>query len=271
MSVRHHVALTLDTTRGRIASMATGADETRADQGSLIPDVARADTSGFRDIGVQLFDEDTKRAMKISAQLRARLHASVVVCNSGRAIDASQSPHMTADVSVVALELPPCGGLIVANDILASTPGAEVVLFSCDDRSPESQAARSLALPRIIPADRLEEWLIDAVPHLANAARARRTLEACLAAVPPPPAYSPMSRPDEPSRSLPLLEAERRFREQYLLSMLAETGCRSETARRAGVPYRTLCQMITKLGIGLPRRSGPPIRTGTGTRSRSRR
>jgi molybdenum-dependent DNA-binding transcriptional regulator ModE len=40
------------------------------------------------------------------------------------------------------------------------------------------------------------------------------------------------------------------FRESYIRFLLGESGSRQEAARRAGVPYRTMCEMIRKLGIG---------------------
>jgi hypothetical protein len=52
-----------------------------------------------------------------------------------------------------------------------------------------------------------------------------------------------------PSR-LPLPTAEMQFRESYIRFLLGESGSRQEAAKRAGVPYRTMCEMIRKLGIG---------------------
>ena len=48
---------------------------------------------------------------------------------------------------------------------------------------------------------------------------------------------------------LPLPTAEMRFRESYIRCLLTQSGSRQEAARRAGVPYRTMCEMIRKLGI----------------------
>jgi molybdenum-dependent DNA-binding transcriptional regulator ModE len=48
---------------------------------------------------------------------------------------------------------------------------------------------------------------------------------------------------------MPLPTAEMQFRESYIRCLLTQSGSRQEAARRAGVPYRTMCEMIRKLGI----------------------
>jgi hypothetical protein len=55
-----------------------------------------------------------------------------------------------------------------------------------------------------------------------------------------------------PDRIEPLPAAEQRFREAYLRTLLAPGRDRETVARLAGVPYRTLCQMIRKLDIDVP-------------------
>ena len=52
-----------------------------------------------------------------------------------------------------------------------------------------------------------------------------------------------------PRPMIPLPRAERDFRVSYLRALLAEVPNRREAARRAGVPYRTLCDMVRKLRI----------------------
>ncbi len=80
-----------------------------------------------------------------------------------------------------------------------------------------------------------------------------RAPPACAA---PPPRCWPRSRAppllaaDDPAAArLPLPTAEMRFRESYIRCLLTQSGSRQEAARRAGVPYRTMCEMIRKLGI----------------------
>jgi hypothetical protein len=48
---------------------------------------------------------------------------------------------------------------------------------------------------------------------------------------------------------VPLPRAQRDFRARYLRQLLAETPHLPEAARRAGIPYRTLCDNISKLGL----------------------
>ena len=48
---------------------------------------------------------------------------------------------------------------------------------------------------------------------------------------------------------IPLPRAERDFRVSYLRALLAQAPNRREAAKRAGVPYRTLCDMVRKLRI----------------------
>jgi hypothetical protein len=48
---------------------------------------------------------------------------------------------------------------------------------------------------------------------------------------------------------VPLPEAEKRFRRAYLVDLLANVTTRAEASKHAGVPYRTMSMMITRLGI----------------------
>jgi DNA-binding NtrC family response regulator len=74
----------------------------------------------------------------------------------------------------------------------------------------------------------------------------RRIAAAAIDAVPRPPT---LARVGERPARLPLPTAEMQFRESYIRYLLAQSGGRQEAARRAGVPYRTMCEMIRKLGI----------------------
>jgi len=48
---------------------------------------------------------------------------------------------------------------------------------------------------------------------------------------------------------MPLPLAENLFREAYIRRVLAETGNRRKAAEVAGIPYRTFCDILKKLGI----------------------
>ena len=43
--------------------------------------------------------------------------------------------------------------------------------------------------------------------------------------------------------------AETAFRDVFLRSLLAQHGSRRRAAEEAGVPYRSFCEMLRKLGI----------------------
>jgi hypothetical protein len=122
------------------------------------------------------------------------------------------------------------------------------VVFYCDDPdAPEVAAATVLGITRIVPAQHMPAWLARGGNLLARGACLRRAAAACAAAVPRPPTLAAVA--EGPAR-LPLPTAEMQFRESYIRFLLGESGSRQEAARRAGVPYRTMCEMIRKLGIG---------------------
>lgn len=155
------------------------------------------------------------------------------------------------DIAVVALEIGPRGGLFAAQEFLARNPDSDTVLFSVSPHSPETQAARALGIHRILPAARVASWLTDAAPLLGRTVLARRALRdslSDLSAAPAPPRLEGHG-PEEALVPLPLYEAERRFREGYLTWLLSSTRTLGEAAAKAGLPYRTLSQMIAKLGI----------------------
>jgi hypothetical protein len=91
-----------------------------------------------------------------------------------------------------------------------------------------------------------EAWLPAAVAPLARLARARRAASEAAQAIPPLPAQPP------PPLDHGLFQAEQAFRELYLQALLEATPSRAEAARRAKVPYRTLCNMIAKLQLASP-------------------
>jgi hypothetical protein len=71
---------------------------------------------------------------------------------------------------------------------------------------------------------------------------------------------------------MPLTVAEQRFREAFLRQLLAEAPNRDAAARIAGIPYRTLCAMLQKLGLtstAADRRAAErsDFRPGAGNRS----
>ena len=168
----------------------------------------------------------------------------------------------SAEVLLLALHPHNLGGLTWASSIRSLNPHAAIVFHAAVPNGPEEAAARSLGHTQILFGREGLTWFARHVVALALAVERRRALDraedvfrqapwhAGSAASPSgPPASSPPVADAARGLLPPLRVAETRFREAYLRSLLAEAGGRSEAARRAGVPYRTLCAMLQKLGL----------------------
>lgn len=121
-----------------------------------------------------------------------------------------------------------------------------LVFWSDDQTSPQIAVARCLGFERVIPAAALVGWLRCALPHLVLEARGKRMVNGAKRKIPSIPNWSEVGD----GRPMPLPEAETQFRETYVRRVLAENGSRRQAARAAGVPYRTFCDILRKLGIG---------------------
>jgi len=159
----------------------------------------------------------------------------------------SESVADEPDVALIRLGHPELDALAEAGRLLRRDSAMEIVFFS-DGEGIDSTIAEALGLNRIVPADKLVEWLRLAGPHLVCQTQARRLLLAAARNIPPIPPFAARL----PDRIEPLPAAEQRFREAYLRSLLDRGRDRETVARLAGVPYRTLCQMIRKLNIDVP-------------------
>ena len=138
--------------------------------------------------------------------------------------------------------------LAIGAKAVQRNPFTEVVFYCDNSDAPEVAAAAVLGITRIVPARTWRRWLARA----RQSARARRVPAARGGGVRGGRAASADAggrSSDGPAR-LPLPTAEMQFRESYIRFLLGESGSRQEAARRAGVPYRTMCEMIRKLGIG---------------------
>ena len=125
--------------------------------------------------------------------------------------------------------------------------GLPELAFVVDEAgSPQHLALRSRGFRYIVSQSELVEWLPTVMPGLGSLAQARRiVLSACDDGLPPPEVSA--TRQSTGGR---LHAAETRFREMFLRSLLAEHGSRRRAAEEAGVPYRSFCEMLRKLGIG---------------------
>jgi DNA-binding NtrC family response regulator len=162
------------------------------------------------------------------------------------------------EVAVVELGFQDCEGPGVAVRLAAAARHLQVVFFADRGQEGEAAAARALGLERVIRLEELHGVLERQLAPLAELVRLRRRIEyveELLRRAPlAPAAASGCGR-------ITLLEGERRYRETYLRTLLAETGNRREAARRAGVPYTTLCDMMRKLDIRDDADQGTEFRT----------
>ncbi len=193
---------------------------------------------------VVLVDEHQLRASTLAAALKAADQEIIVI--SGPDGLALRDELFPADLVLLALGGRQVSALATGAEAVQRNPYAEVVFYCDDAYAPEIAAAAVLGITRIVPAQHIGAWLVRAGGLLARAASLRRAAAAMLANVPAPPLVSL----DDPSATrLALPTAEMRFRESYIRCLLTQSGTRQEAARRAGVPYRTMCEMIRKLGI----------------------
>jgi DNA-binding NarL/FixJ family response regulator len=193
---------------------------------------------------VVLVDDNQVRAATLAATLKGASDAIVVVTGpDSRAVHHDLFP---ADLVLLALGGRQVSALATGAEAVQRNPYAEVIFYCDDPDAPEVAAAAVLGITRIVPAQSMAAWLTRAGVLLARGAYLRRLAAATVAASPEPPMLETAAL--EAAR-LPLPTAEMRFRESYIRCLLTQSGSRQEAARRAGVPYRTMCEMIRKLGI----------------------
>jgi hypothetical protein len=135
-------------------------------------------------------------------------------------------------------------GLAVGAELGSRFPWIEIVYwFSGGSGCPVAAVAQSIGISRLVPQAGLAEWAAAAISSLTKMARIRRQLLAEARSLPPIPEI------DDSDSVIRLPEAERRFREAYLRRLLAESDSHVVAARKAGIPYTTLCSMIKKFDI----------------------
>ena len=190
-------------------------------------------------------DDNPRRAATLAAALKlsGQLAVSVVAPDD----PALRGELLPADLVLLALGGREVSALGIGAEAVQRNPFAEVVFYCDNPDAPEVSAASVLGITRSVPAQQVAAWLARGGALLARGACLRRAAAACAAAVPRPPTLAAVT--EGPAR-LPLPTAEMQFRESYIRFLLGESGSRQEAAKRAGVPYRTMCEMIRKLGIG---------------------
>jgi DNA-binding NarL/FixJ family response regulator len=193
---------------------------------------------------VLVVDDNQLRASAIASALKGGADITVIVTTP----DNRDLPTELLPADLVLLALGGRQPTALATGALAvqRNPYAEVVFYCDDADAPEVAAASVLGITRIVPAREMAGWLGRAGDLLARGALLRRIAAAAVDAVPRPPTLAAIG--ERPARQ-PLPTAEMQFRETYIRYLLSQSGSRQEAARRAGVPYRTMCEMIRKLGI----------------------
>ena len=193
---------------------------------------------------VVVVDDNQLRASALAAALKGASDTIVVVtCPDSRAMNQDLFP---ADLVLLALGGRQVSALATGAEAVQRNPYAEVIFYCDDPDAPEVSAAAVLGITRIVPAQSMAGWLARAGVLLARGAYLRRAAAATIAIAPEPPTLATSALD---AARLPLPTAEMRFRESYIRCLLTQSGSRQEAARRAGVPYRTMCEMIRKLGI----------------------
>jgi len=193
---------------------------------------------------VVLVDDNQLRASALAAALKGGSDMIIMVTAPD---DRSVRPDLfPADLVLLALGGRQVSALATGAEAVQRNPYTEVIFYCDDPAAPEVAAAGVLGITRIVPAQHMAGWLTRAGSLLARAAFLRRAAAAAIAAAPQPPTLMTVA---EGRAQMPLPTAEMQFRESYIRCLLTQSGSRQEAARRAGVPYRTMCEMIRKLGI----------------------
>ena len=187
----------------------------------------------------------SERAQELADTLRPLLGGAFVGASIADEVQAA--PAITADVALIELGGGAGQSLQWAGTIASQNPFTEIIFFAQNPLAPDTAAALSIGINRVLHESTMLHWLRHSLPLLGRAASLRRASHDALAScLPLPPLVTTTTGKAPP---VPLRVAESQFREVYLRRLLADTGSRREAARRAGVPYRTLCEIITKLGI----------------------
>ena len=212
----------------------------------VVPQTSRIGTDGQRETArVVVVDENQLRASTLAAAIRGG-GPELSITVSGREDPDHGVELFPADLVLLALGGRNASALATGAQAVRHNPYAEVVFYCDSPDAPEVSAASVLGITRIVPAQYMAAWLTRAGALLARGALLRRAAATAIAAAPVPPTLSTVL--ETPDR-LPLPTAEMQFRESYIRYLLSQSGSRQEAARRAGVPYRTMCEMIRKLGI----------------------
>lgn len=196
---------------------------------------------------ILLVDNDQGRAVELAGRLRA-VGFLTIVCDPAAlpaALERWPPARDAVDIALIQLGGKAGNAIALGQQVLGRDACTDVIFFAERDCL-DLVIARSLGVNRLISADALPEWIVSSAAALVRWVHARRALADAQQHLPviPPPVWSP------PEAMVPLPVAEQRFRETFLRRLLMHSPSRETAARIAGVPYRTLCDMLQKLEIG---------------------
>jgi len=180
----------------------------------------------------------------LARTLRESGRAHVVECEPANADGAELLATQELDIAVLHASHLNLNCAALAHDPRFGFPE---LVFAVDERQPAQRLALlSRGCRHVVSSDHLSTWLRDQLPSLCTLARARRiVLGACSATTP----AVELTLDIAGAENMNLHVAETQFRETFLRSVLAEHGSRRQAAKAAGVPYRSFCEMLRKLGI----------------------
>jgi len=175
-----------------------------------------------------------------AADLRCRLRANVRLT----AVRA-QSLYEVRQVDVAILDFENVG--LACSPLLRDPAlGFPELVFLVDAvGSAQDLALRSHGFRHLVGENEILEWLPAALDQLVALTRARRILlQACADCC-----VTGQLRVMPRTKGMGLHAAETSFRSAFIRGLLAESGSRRRAAEQAGVPYRSFCEMLRKLGL----------------------
>lgn len=208
-----------------------------------------------------IVDDDQRRAFALASRLRVTGY--FIRLRAPSSFPASEPDCHPTDVALIQIGSASGNAILQAQHALAQDVSTDVIFFAEQDCL-ELMIVRGLGLSRIISADLLPSWVGSAAPSLVRHVRARRALLDAQKHLPdiPDPVWS------SAAPIVPLPVAEQRFREAFLRQLLSRNPNRESAARIAGIPYRTLCDILQRLGLSVALRPSEPRRLSIGERSR---
>ncbi len=175
-----------------------------------------------------------------TSNIAAQLATSLTECTN-----TYPHPYDVILVDLSDLDLEP---LSWALQVRAALGQPELVFMTYDSSDPVSSGLQELGLEYVVPADDAARWVAEHAPSLATMARSKRAFNDAKERVTHAAERLHGTASDTPP-TFGLFEAEQRFRETYVRALLGRASSRQEAASLARLSYRTLCHILSKLGL----------------------